>query len=248
MPLMDEFREEREAIKHADFKTKAKYFWDYYKIHTIVAVSLVIFIVVLIHDIVTTKKDAIFIVPLNCLVESEEDVSAFGQSYAEYAGIDTGKYEVEIDYNINFEQNALEELQMSAPQRLMAYTATGALDVIIGGADIFPEQANQGMFGDLRDILSVEQLAKYEPYFYYVDMAVIDASYEITDPDATYPDMPDPDKPEDMEQPIPVGLFVTDCDILTDTFDFNGDYCAIGIMVDAPNVENSLKLLEYIFE
>ena len=31
MPVMDEFREEREAIKNAGWDYKLKYFWDYYK-------------------------------------------------------------------------------------------------------------------------------------------------------------------------------------------------------------------------
>ena len=103
----------------------------------------------------------------------------------------------------------------------------------------------------MREFLNAEQIAKYEPYFYYVDQAIIDEWDEIAangDPDATYPDMPDPFLPEEMEQPIPVGLLVTDRDILTDTYYFRGDYVAVGVMINAPNLENAIKFIDYIFE
>lgn len=251
MPPMDEFKEQREAIKNADFKTKLKYFLYYYKWHTVVAISATILLIVLIHDIVTQKEDIFFATMLNCDVSGEENYTAFQQAYAEYAEIDTEEYDIKMDYSINFNQDALTELTMSATQRLMVYTAAGELDIIVGGSDIFPEQANQGMFSDLRDILTEEQLTKYEPYFYYVDQAIIDEWYEIADtndPYAVYPDMPDPLKPEEMGNPIPVGLLVTDCDKLTNTYYFNGDYTALGIMVNAPHLEHSLKFIDYLFE
>lgn len=251
MPVMDEFKKERESIKNADFKTKLRYFFYYYKLHTIAVVAAVILVSTLIHDIVTQKDDALFAAMLNCAVLSEDDTTAFTQNYAEYAAIDTEEYNIQIDTTLYFSQDTLTELTMSASQRLMVYTSAGELDVIVGGSDIFPEQAGQGMFHDLRDILSAEQLAKYEPYFYYVDQAVIDETYELAETvslDENYPEMPDPTKPEEMENPIPVGLFVTDCERLTNTYYFGGDYSVIGVMVNAPNLENSIKFIDYIFE
>lgn len=251
MPLMDEFKEERDAIKNADFKTKAKYYLYYYKLHIIAVACALILVITLVHDILTHKDNALFAVMLNSAVLVEDDAEAFVQNYTEYAGIDTDEYIIQIDSSINFDQTALEELAMSASQRLMVYTATGELDVIVGGSDIFPAQAGQGMFHNLQDILTEEQLAQYEPYFYYVDQAIIDEWDEIAlegDPNAVYPDMPDPFKPEEMETPIPVGLVVTDCDTLTGTYYFRGDYSAIGVLVNAPNLENAVKFIDYIFE
>jgi hypothetical protein len=38
MPVMDEFKEERETIKNAPFSKKLEYFKDYYLMKTIIAV------------------------------------------------------------------------------------------------------------------------------------------------------------------------------------------------------------------
>ena len=37
------------------------------------------------------------------------------------------------------------------------------------------------------------------------------------------PDYPDPLHPEDMQDPVPVGICLTDCKDLTDTYYFRGD-------------------------
>lgn len=251
MPVMDEFKKEREVIKNADFKTKAKYFWDYYKMHTLAVIVAVALVTTLIYDIATQKESALFAVMLNCTVLDDEQFLVFQDDYKKYIDLDTKEFDIQIDTSLNFNLNAWQELNMSASQRLLAYTSTGELDVILGGPDIFPEQANQGMFCDLREILSAEQLAKYEPYFYYVDQTIIDEWYEISDTfdlEAEYPDMPEPTNPEEMDNPIPVGVFVTDSPRLDDLYYFGEGYCAIGVMVNAPHMENSLKFIDYLFE
>lgn len=262
MPLMDEFKEERESMKNAGFSKKLKYFWDYYKLHTIGGIFAVVLAVTLIHDIVTQKDDALFAAMLNCAVPDQDQIEVFLQDYADHAAIDRNEYEVRLDTSISFatEDTAqftanLNELTMSAGQRLMAYTAAGELDIIVGGSDVFPDQAYQGMFYDLREIMTEEQIAKYEPYFYYVDQAHIDAMDEAEvqltineNLDDSMFDYPDPTKPEEMETPVPVGVFVTDSANLASTFWFGGDYTVLGIMVNAPNAENSIKLIDYLFE
>lgn len=262
MPVMDEFKEEREKIKSGSFQDKMKYFWYYYKIHTIVTLCVIGFAVMLIHDIVSQKDEAFFAVALNCTASDETQISAFLQGYADYAEINTDKYDVVIDKSIYLSSSdadnltaQINEMAMSSSQKLMAYTSARKLDVIIGNSEFFPYQANQGKFYDLRELLTEEQLSKYEPYFYYVDQAYIDALDAAAEALSLTGEMeealaspPDPDKPEEMEQPIPVAIYVTDCRSLTDTYEFGGDYTALGIMVNTQNVDNTLKFIDYLFE
>ena len=56
MPVMDEFREEREAIKNAGFKEKWEYFWEYYKWYVIGGAAIIILLTIFIRDMVN-KKD-----------------------------------------------------------------------------------------------------------------------------------------------------------------------------------------------
>ena len=65
-----------------------------------------------------------------------------------------------------------------------------------------------------------EQIQALEPYFYYVDREVvlaIEAANDDMNTDYT-PDYPDPLHPEDMQDPVPVGICLTDCKDLTDTY------------------------------
>ncbi len=251
MPVMDEFKEEREKIKNGSFQDKAKYFWCYYKYHTIVVICAIGLIVLLIHDVVTQKDTAFFAALLNSVsLGGEEVTTPFMEDFAEYFNIDLNEYQVTFDSTMDLGADAANELATSSSQRLLVYTSAGEIDVIVGGEDVFPTQANQGMFYDLREILTEEQIARYEPYFYYVDQAYID----LLDSDASYdvnfvaPEAPDPDKPEEMEEPIPVGIYVTDCEKLTNVYYFSGDYAAIGVMINSSHVETAIQFIEYLFE
>ncbi len=252
MAVMDEFKEEREAMKNASFKEKLKYFWYYYKFHTIAVIAVMILVVTLVYDIATQKDTAFFGVMLNSAYVNEEAMSTFQESFVEYAEIDSETYDVQFDHTINLSESAISEVNASSSQRLLVYTSSAEIDVMVGGADVFPEQANQGMFYDLRDILTEEQIAKYESRFFYVDQAYIDLLDEIYDSSTTteieLPEAPEPTKPQEMEQPIPVGIFVTDCEKLTDAYFFVGDYCVVGVMGNAPHLENAITFIDYLFE
>lgn len=251
MPLMDEFKEQREAIKNASLPVKLSYFWSYYKWHTICVVAALIALTIIICDMATKKEDVLFVALLNAAAPTEEQAVIFRENYIDYAGIDYDKYDVRFDNNFTLNQTDFAEYTLAASQRLLVYTGAGELDVVIGNSEIFPQQATQSMFRDLREILNAEQLEKYEPYFYYIDQAILDEWDRISDEgniDSEYPDMPEPTKPEEMEQPIPVALFVTDCDTLTDAYSFPGDYVAIGVVANGPNPENALKFIDYLYE
>lgn len=262
MPLMDEFKEERQSIKNASFRDKLSYFWYYYKTHTIITLFVLVVGITTISEILSQKENAFFALLLNSVTTGEEQSVAFTQNFADYSGIDTEKYDVMFDNSIIFAPSGenvslldFNELNASASERLLVYTASGTVDVILAGSDIFPGQAIQEMFCDLRDILSSEQLAAYEPYFYYVDQTYLDAvakakESETTD-NASAVDLnvfPDPLNPDAMEQPVPVGILVSDCNKLTEAHMFGGDYTVLGVMVNAPHPHAALQFIDYLFE
>lgn len=235
MPFTKNFKQQ-ESLKNKGFKAKFGYFWDYYKVHTFVGICLVIFLITMISGNLT-KKDTVFYAALvHCSEVSEEAVSAFRENYITYSGIDLNKHEIQV---------------VSNPSQLMLSMATAQVDVIVSGSEGFTEEAALNTFYDLRDIMTEKQLAKYEPYFYYADQTVLDARKNLPESDDfenSYPEMPDPSKPEEMEQPVPVGLFVTDCTVLTEAYNFGDDYVAIGVVGNAPHIENALKFIDCLFK
>lgn len=250
MAMMDEFKEERAKIKNGTPKEKLTYFWCYYKWHVIVGILAVIFVITVIRDVTNSKDTAFFAAMLNSLSLKQE--STFAQDFAKYAGIDLNEQEVHMDGTMTITESATDESSVASSQRMMVYTASGELDVLVGGADIFPGYANGDMLYDLRELLTPEQIARYEPYFYYVDRSVVEAleaaETEYNPENPVTVRIPDPAKPEEMEDPIPIGLFVTDCKKLTEEYYFNSDYIALGVMVNSSNQENSLKFIDFLFE
>jgi len=73
--LMDEFKEEREALKNADFKTKWDYFWEYNKTKVFIIGIFAFLIIGYLYSVVTQKEDAIFVAMLNSVPGSEESIA-----------------------------------------------------------------------------------------------------------------------------------------------------------------------------
>ena len=65
MPLMDEFKEEREEMKSRCFKDRWNYFWDYYKWHVVAGIIIVCVAITIIHGVLTRKETAFYVAMMN---------------------------------------------------------------------------------------------------------------------------------------------------------------------------------------
>ena len=167
---------------------------------------------------------------------------------AEKEGIDLNTSDITFDTSIRIVEDSMDETSITSSQKLMVYVAANELDCMITDFTSFQKYANSSMFHDLRDILTDEQIQALEPYFYYVDREVvlaIEAANDDMNTDYT-PDYPDPLHPEDMQDPVPVGICLTDCKDLTDTYYFRGDGIVMGIYANAEHVQTAVDLAEYL--
>ena len=250
MAVMDEFKEEREALKHAGFKQRLSYYAYYYKWHVIVSIIAVVCLGSMIYEMVTAKDTAFYAVMLNTL-ENEETSKSFKQAFMEYAGINPDKYELLFDTSLHIspDKNSMDEATVSSTQKLMVYMAAAELDAILTDSTSIRQYANSEYFFDLREILSEEQLAKYESYFYYVDMAEVRALQKAQENlDDTYvAEFPDPKKPEEMKEPVPVGLYI-DREKLNGAYYFPDGDLVLGIFSNTQHLDNALKYIDFLFE
>lgn len=250
MPVMDEFKEEREALKHGTPKQKFAYFLDYYKWHVVAALAITGFAGSLIYQAVTRKEDAFFAAMVNIyeMASSEEHI----QGFAEYAGIDLDEYNVVFDTSIRIDNSSMTQDTIASTQKLMVFIAASELDVIMADEAVIDQYAYNDSFYDIRDVLTDEQIQKYEPCFFYMDQAVAEAvSAAQDDPDYDYsqaPAHPDPRKPEMMEKPVPVGIYLDNADSLKEVFYFlNGDG-VLAVPATSPNLETVPKYVDFILE
>ena len=253
MAVMDEFREEREALKNADFKTKFRYFLDYYKWHVIVVVCIIGFVASYIHGIVTAKDAAINGYFVNFFTDMDYD-NELAVAFAEYADIDTEEYDVLLDTSLQINKDAIDESTIAATQKVTVMMAAGEMDFLTCDEATFLTYATPDSLHDLRDIYTEEELAKYADYIYYVDMDVIrekEAIFDSYDSVAmeTY-QAPEYDHfaPEEMADPMPIGICIEESPILKEYFYYYPGSIPLGVLVNSTRVDTTKQFIDFLFQ
>jgi hypothetical protein len=248
MAVMDEFKEEREALKHGTPKQKFTYFLDYYKWYVIIALLVIVAGTYTIYEIVTKKDTAFYVCLLNTL---ELDAAEYNAGFIESTGIDTNEYQLIFDTDTWIDINSMDESTMANSQKLMAHLAAGELDVMITDSNSITNYTYQEDFYTMEELLSPEQYERYKPYFYYVDMVTLAEWHEyISNPDNLMLeidfDFPDPRKPEEMESPVAVGIFLDESEALRNCYHFRSDDVVFSVFLNSSHIETALQYLEYL--
>ena len=245
MPVMDEFREEREALRHGTLKQKLTYFADYYKWHAIIIVIAISIVISFTVQVLTRKETALFVCMVNAYALESEDYIA---DFAEFADIDLNSQELTFDTSISIQSEALDESSMASSQKLLVYIAARELDVMITDTETIKMYIGNELFHDLREFLTPEQIERYEPYFYYIDMKEVqELQAAIDNFDESYvPYYPDPRKPEEMEQPVPVGLYLKESDGFTGNFLFKTEDVVLAVLQNTKRPETTRQFIDYV--
>lgn len=164
MPVMDEFKKERETIRHAPLSKKLEYFKDYYLMKTL----LILFVVIVggsyLFSVITRKETALYVtlVNFNLTQESSEPmIEPFAREH-----INTRKQEIVIDSSsyISSDKNEINFVKYGYEdeQRLFSMVMTGEIDLFITGEDVINRYAEQEWFDDLHTILNASDLSELE--------------------------------------------------------------------------------------
>lgn len=252
MPVMDEFKEEREALKNQPFKKKFQYFWTYYKWHTIGTIVGAILLFVLVKDIVTHKDYGFYGILVNTY-PIQEEMDAFENEAAIAMGIDTDKYQVAFDSSYYLSEDIMESNSYQTAQMLMVHTASGDVDIMIMDTANFNKYGYNSYYADLRLYLSEEQLKALEGRIFYADATLAarieeesyDKSWENAEPE--YPT--NPLDPESMDNPIPIGIALKGCEKFESNYLFSdGMEGYFGIFPGTKHPEEVVKFVDFLFE
>lgn len=257
--IIDEIREQQIKMKDMTWKQRFAYYWEYYKVHTIVTVIAIVAIVATAHSLATAKDYAFYGILLNANLLSSD---AFGESFSEYTGIDTEEYECFIDADSTLSYTSSTEYDMATMQRIVAVVQTKELDAVVFDSQCFGQYAINEIFYDLREVLSPEQLEKYEPYFYYIDMDEVRAQEEadvMVDTDAiaergalTTEEIAElayaHKDPSSMGDPVPVGIFMEESPFATKSLAYDQLVPIFGISVTTQRTEMSTAFLDYLWD
>ena len=243
MPLMDEFKEERDEIKQRSFKERMSYFWDYYKWHVIGTAVGILVVASLLNSFLSRKEMAYYSAFVNMAqtIYSED----YKQAFAEKAGINLKKQAIYFDSDLRIEFEKMDELTTSSIQKIMVYLAAGDMDSMVGDLDTTNRYAYNGVFTDLREFLTEEEFQKYEPYFFYADKKLIEAAAGEVALDFEFPATPS--DPSGMEEPIPVAIKLDQCPKFRECYAMGPDQY-VAIMITNKHPELNHVFLNYLFE
>lgn len=250
MPVMDEFREEREAIKNASPKEKWDYFWEYYKWYVIGGAIIIFLLVIFIRDMVN-KKDWIFYGAIINSYAYEEQSEALLNDFVNLAQLDTENHAVMFDTSYSITRGSYDEISNSAAQKLLVNLTAADLDFVIADETTFGQYATIDTFMDMRTLFTGEDLKKYEPYFYYVDMedvrkideANLSASYDSYQ-GAEY----DHTSPEGLAEPIPVAIYIGSSEKLNNAYVFKEEAVVLGVPQNTQHLQTTLQFIDYLLE
>ncbi len=265
MAVRDEIREQRQKLKGQGFKAHWDYFWEYYKIHTIVAVFALIFIITIVRDITNKKPYALEAIFINSA--GLDTQTTIQDGFMEYAGIDSAKESCMVDTSANFQISNLDTTAVATSEKIFAMTSAKSLDIIVADRNSFAHFGGQGSYMDLREVFSDEELAALEDRLFYVDEGYIEylASSEYTEYITTgvydksnkyavqaaeynetfvFPDIP----VSEMDNPIPMGIYLTDSKVIAETGTYPDEAPLAAIICNTQRLDNAIKFVEYLLQ
>lgn len=255
--ISDEIREQTKKFKDMSPKEKWEYFWEYYKINVIIIVIVASFVISMIYNFVTAKDYCFNGMMLNATMMDQEKLS---DAFAEYAGLDTEKYECYIDASSTLSYQNPSEYELATSQRIVALIQSKELDGLVFDAEVFYNYAFNQVFMDLREVYTEEELAELEGRIYYIDYAEIrraeeaeqatGESYTLASltPDEIIEEAQTHRDPSTMEEPIPVGIFVDDSAFAEKSLAYLGVVPIYAISTTSQRVEVSKQFLEFLFD
>lgn len=266
MSVAEEIREEqKKALSTMSFKEKIVYFWDYYKVHTLVAIVVLALAITFIHQYITNKDYGFYAAFVNAsLNESNYELAAsWAEEFQEFAQIDPDEYVVYIDTTISLSDDTGSQYAVSNQEKMLALLQVGAVSTIVADTETFEKYAQNEYFYDLKSLLSHEELAKYGAYLYYTDASTFDDGSDDTFHDESERANPadltvNHRDPSAMEQPVAVGLILSQDNKLADagyyTYLSDNEYVyqgypsdvVLGIPITNQDPQWVIRFLEYL--
>lgn len=240
--------EDKRTQKYTETWKKISNFWYYHKWKVLLILFLTMLGVYGIRTALAQKEAAFSGVLINCYPQKESTIAA---DFAQHEQIDTDTYDVLVEDNVLLTENYTQG-NMMLLQSLLARVNAGELDVLAADADVFRLYANtaSGVFADLREYFDEEALTKLPGQIYYIDLAFLPVIQEAAGSEEAYNSLqyPDPHCPEEMAEPVPVGIDVSGFPRMQEFYDFGGAPMYLGIVSSTQRPELAVHFIAFLAE
>lgn len=244
MKMSEYTRGEWKKMKDQPLKARLAYFWDYYKWPTIVILLVIVALTYTAVNLMTRKEDAISGTLINSTMPMEDP--AFLQEFCDAVGINTRKQTVSLVTGLSLD-SIDPSMGYMTYQRIHAGIAAQETDFLIADADALNwcGYDSTRMLMDLRKVFTSEQLTALEGKIFYIDGKFLERDFVAEGDTVTYPS---PFAPEEMTNPIPVGIDIRSCTEFLDSYYSTKQPLYFAVVVNAPHLDRTLQFFNYIME
>lgn len=230
-------------LKGKPLKAKVEHLFAYYRGPIIGVLVALLLCGYLLFHFATHKDEVLHVVCLNSFAKAE-DTDLFCREFAQAAGIDLEKETVYLNTSL-IVSDATPGETYEAIQSLSAQAAAGTVDVLLADLDALGIFLYGDYFRDLTQVLTPEQQTRLQEHMLYIDLVYLEAKLSGAEVPTPYPD---PTKPEDMEQPVPVALLLPQENGFRQlNYGSLKTPIALGFVVNSGHTQNALAFLDYIF-
>lgn len=249
MSWKDELNNLRKVFKNGTAREKLDFIWTYYKWQ----LCIVAFILVFVGSMFCYGFSDNSFVLSGVLLGTNGDSTAAEQLREDFLRKKpiADPEDVFIDASAVFAYGSEEidpSIAFEAKQALMARIAAGEIDFMIAEQTELCNYAYNFYFCELSEVLTTDQMQEYEPFFLYCDRAVLEElqNIDILAEDRQEIQIPDPAKPEQMMDPVPVMLDIRLNRSLSELYPDATKSYGMAIVVNSSNVQNVIELLGYL--
>ena len=236
------------------FKEKLEFFWKYNKIHVFIWAIGLIILGVFLYQKITTPVLIFHGMFLNASDQSTAVVDELADDLLTTYNVDPTSGQVILKNTFNYypgdEKKAEENFDSS--EYILVEKDKQSLDFIVGPLSSVQDIANNGLFQDLHNFLTDEELDLCESYFLYVDQAVITEMSEAfeEDEDVSSIKIPDCKNPDEMENPVPIMIDISKSEKLSKIYDTEklDEPLVLAIVTDAPDTKLTLNFIQYLMK
>lgn len=244
---MDEFRDEVNKVKEAPLKEQIAYYAYYYKWHMITLVAIITVVFSIFRSVVTNVEIAFYAYLINS-IEIDVDNMSLEKELSQLAAVDEEKERVVLDgaFYLDFEQQ--DTNFVTYQQKLAVMVGSSEVDMMITDVGTFENLSQWELFLDIRNMLSEEEVERYEPYFYYIDEVYFDQReelYSAGDISYVFPEY-DPKDPSSMEKPVPVGIYLEPDSVLLEEYVFLEEEVVMAVVMNSKRLEITKEFMGLI--
>jgi ABC-type molybdate transport system substrate-binding protein len=212
---------EKEKLKDMSTKEKLSYFWDYYRYHALIVISLILILSYIIYTYTKPRLE----VSLNAAVINSTIASEIWNEYAEkvteYMELDPLSEELRI--NDTFYFNGSPDYEANMRQALAIYVAATDIDIVFAPESEFTNYADNDFFAPLSDQLPTDLYSSLTDMFYLSDT-------------------------EDNPKVAAYGIYVSDTKLYKEhSYPTENDPVIIGIISNSKRKQNAVEFIRFLF-